>query len=67
QVDHRLAGPARASVATRLAAVRLMDGQPLKALETLDATYLPELPSELRRARMLLRARALSDLSRTDL
>lgn len=66
QVDNRLTGAARASVATRLAAVRIMDAQPLKALETLDSTYLPELPGDLRRARMLLRARALSDLSRTD-
>ncbi|WP_430912996.1 hypothetical protein [Methylobacterium sp. sgz302541] len=66
QVDHRLTGAARASVATRLAAVRIMDAQPMKALEALDSTYLPELPGELRRARMLLRARALSDLSRTD-
>ena len=66
QVDHRLTGAARASVATRLASVRLMDAQPLKALETLDTTYLPELPGDLRRARMMLRARALSDLSRTD-
>ncbi|WP_238297791.1 hypothetical protein, partial [Methylobacterium soli] len=67
QVDHRLAGPARAGVAARLAAIRLMDAKPLQALETLDATYLPELPGELRRARSLIRARALSDLSRTDL
>ncbi|WP_336489152.1 hypothetical protein [Methylobacterium nigriterrae] len=67
QVDNRLTGPARAGVAARLAAIRLMDGKPLKALEVLDATYLPELPGELRRARALIRARALSDLSRTDL
>ncbi|WP_246696556.1 hypothetical protein [Methylobacterium planeticum] len=67
QVDNRLAGPARAGVAARLAAIRLMDAKPLQALEILDATYLPELPGDLRRARSLIRARALSDLSRTDL
>lgn len=67
QVDHRLAGPARAEVAARLATIRLMDEKPLAALQVLDATYLPELPEDLRRARALLRARALSDLSRTDL
>ncbi|WP_186383998.1 hypothetical protein [Methylobacterium dankookense] len=67
QVDNRLTGPARSSVAARLATVRLMDGKPLQALQAIDATYLPELPAELRRARALIRARALSDLSRTDL
>jgi hypothetical protein len=67
QVDHRLQGASRASVAARLAAIRLMDDKPLLALQVLDATYLPELPEDLRRARALLRARALSDLSRTDL
>ncbi|KQP96666.1 hypothetical protein [Methylobacterium sp. Leaf117] len=67
QVDRRLTGASRAGVATRLAAIRLMDDKPLQALQTLDNTYLPELPEDLRRARALLRARALSDLSRTDL
>lgn len=67
QVEHRLAGAARASVAARLAAIRLMEGKPLEALQTLDASHLPELGEDLRRARALLRARALSDLTRTDL
>ena len=67
QVDRRLTGPARSSVATQLASIRLMDGKPLMALEAIENTYLPELPGDLRRARALLRARALSDLSRTDL
>ncbi|MCJ2034338.1 hypothetical protein [Methylobacterium sp. J-068] len=67
QIDHRLKGASRASVAARLAAIRLMDDKPLLALQSLDATYVPELPEDLRRARALLRARALSDLSRTDL
>ncbi|WP_204165175.1 hypothetical protein [Methylobacterium radiodurans] len=67
QIDHRLTGQARAAVAARLATVRLMDGKPLQALEAIDATHLPELPTDLARARALVRARALSDLSRTDL
>lgn len=67
QVDQRLTGPGRSSVATQLASIRLMDGKPLMALEAIEGTYLPELPRDLRRARALLRARALSDLSRTDL
>ncbi|MDE4910468.1 hypothetical protein PQI07_07095 [Methylobacterium sp. 092160098-2] len=67
QIDNRLTGPARSAVATRLATVRLMDDKPMEALKALDATELPELPGELRRARGLIRARALSDLTRTDL
>ncbi|MEE7490985.1 hypothetical protein [Methylobacterium oryzae] len=67
QIDNRLTGPARSSVAARLATVRLMDDKPMEALKVLDATELPELPGELKRARGLIRARALSDLTRTDL
>jgi hypothetical protein len=67
QIDNRLTGPARSAVAARLATVRLMDDKPLQALKVLDATELPELPGELKRARNLIRARALSDLTRTDL
>ena len=67
QIERRLTGPARAGVSARLATIRLMEGKPLDALQTLDATHLPELPEDLRRARALLRARALSDLTRTDL
>ena len=67
QIDNRLTGPARAAVATRLATVRLMDAKPILALAALDATDLPELPGDLKRARGLIRARALSDLTRTDL
>lgn len=67
QIDNRLTGPARSAVAARLATVRLMDDKPMQALQVLDASDLPELPRELKRARGLIRARALSDLSRTDL
>ncbi|MDP4025539.1 hypothetical protein Q8W71_23165 [Methylobacterium sp. NEAU 140] len=67
QIENRLTGPARAAVAARLATVRLMDGQPMRALEAIESTDMAELPGTLRRARGLIRARALSDLTRTDL
>lgn len=67
QVDSRLTGAARATIAARLATVRLMDGKPQQALQAIQSTRLPELPASTKRARMLLEARALSDLSRTDL
>ena len=67
QVDNRLNGSARASVAARLATLYLMEGEPLAAREVLAETRLPELPEAIRQARVLLEARALSDLSRTDL
>ncbi len=67
QVDNRLTGAARSAVAARLATVLLMDGKPLRALSALESTDMPELTAELRRARSLVRARALSDLTRTDL
>ena len=67
QVDNRLTGPARSAVAAKLATVLLMDGKPMRALTAIEATDMPELPVDLRRARSLVRARALSDLTRTDL
>ncbi len=67
QVDNRLDGSARATVAARLATLYLMEGEPLAAREVLAETRLPELPESVRQARILLEARALSDLSRTDL
>lgn len=67
QVDNRLGGAARATVAARLATIRLMAGKPQAALAGLRATWLAELPEDLKRARLLLEARALSDTRRTDL
>jgi hypothetical protein len=66
QIDHRITGAARAGVAARLAMLRLIGGRPALALAALRETRLPELPNEVRRARLLLEARALSDLSRSD-
>jgi len=66
QVDHRLQGAARAQVATRLAVIYLMNRKPDRALATLTATRSPELPTEVRNQRLLLEARALSDVGRHE-
>jgi hypothetical protein len=67
QMDKRLGGVAKASVAARAAVMFLQNHKPAEALATLRGSRLASLPDELRRARALLEARALSDLSRTDL
>ena len=67
QVDHRLQGAARAQVATRLAVIYLMNRKPDRALATLQATRTADLSNELRDQRLLLEARALSDIGRHDL
>jgi hypothetical protein len=66
QVDHRLQGAARAQVATRLAVIYLMNHKPDRALATLTSTRSAELPTELRNQRLLIEARALSDIGRHD-
>lgn len=67
QVDNRLNGAAKAAIASRLAVLYLMNRQPAKAYRALTESRLAELPQEMKRGRTLLEARALSDLSRTDL
>ena len=67
QVDHRLQGAARAQVATRLAVIYLMNRKADRALATLRATRTADVSNELRNQRLLLEARALSDLGRHDL
>ena len=67
QVDNRLSGAARATVAARLATIRLMDGKPAQALAALRGDAAAGIAAAIKRARLLLEARALSDLSRTDL
>jgi len=67
QIDNRLQGAARSQVATRLAVIYLMDRKADKALTVLKNTRMAELSSELRTLRLLLEARALSDMKRTDL
>jgi tetratricopeptide (TPR) repeat protein len=66
QVDHRLQGAARAQVASRLAVIYMMDRRPAKALATLRVTRIAELNNDLRNQRLLIEARALSDLGRHD-
>lgn len=66
QMDRRLTGAARSTVATRLAMIQLMNGKPAQALQALVSTRLAELPADVKRARLLLESKALSDLSRTD-
>jgi tetratricopeptide (TPR) repeat protein len=67
QVDHRLQGAARAQIATKLAIIYLANRKPDRALATLRATRTAELNNELRSQRLLIEARALSELGRHDL
>jgi hypothetical protein len=67
QVDHRLQGAARAQVATRLAVIYLMNRKADRALATLRSSRTADLANEVRDQRILLEARALSDLGRYDL
>ncbi len=66
QVEKRLDGIARAQVAARLAAVRLMNREPQKALAALRASSVTRLPEDLALQRRLLTARAYSDLKQPD-
>jgi tetratricopeptide (TPR) repeat protein len=67
QVDHRLEGAARAQVASRLAMVYLMNRKPDRAITALRSTRIADLAGELRQQRLLLEARAQSDIGRRDL
>ena len=66
-MDNRLDGVARASVATRLALVYLMDREPDKALNAIRSTRQTRLPDELLIQRRLLEARALAELKQFQL
>ncbi|KJC37122.1 hypothetical protein UP09_28125 [Bradyrhizobium sp. LTSP885] len=67
QVDKRLEGAARAQVAARLAMVYLMNRKPDRAIAALRLTRIADLSGELRQQRLLLEARAQSDVGRHDL
>ena len=67
QIDHRLQGAARAQAAARLAMVYLMDRKPDRALAALRTTRMANLSNDLRRQRLLLEARALSETGRHSL
>jgi hypothetical protein len=67
QVDKRLEGAARAQVAARLAMVYLTNRKPDRAIGALRSTRIADLAGELRQQRLLLEARAQSDVGRHDL
>jgi len=66
QVDNRLEGVAKASVATDLAAIYLMDRQPEAALQAIWASRTTLLPTAMNTERRALEARALMELGRYD-
>ncbi|MCF2524366.1 tetratricopeptide repeat protein [Bradyrhizobium sp. G127] len=67
QIDHRIDGSARAQVASRLAMVYLMNRKPERAIAALRSTRIADLAGEIRQQRLLLEARAQSDIGRHDL
>jgi hypothetical protein len=67
QVDNRLQGAARAQVATKLAVIYLLNHKPDLAQAALRATRTADLSNDLRSERILIEARAISDLGRHDL
>lgn len=67
QIDHRLEGAARAQVASRLAMVYLMNRKPDRAIAALRTTRIADLAGEIRQQRLLLEARAQTDIGRHDL
>ena len=67
QIDRRLDGAARAQVASRLAMIYLMNRKPDRAIGVLRETRIGDLANELRTQRLLIEARAQSDIGRHDL
>lgn len=66
QVDNRLRGVGKASVAVDLASIYLWDKRPDKALAALNSTRIPNLPKPLALERRLLEAAAYRDLGQFD-
>ncbi|HWU55329.1 MAG TPA: hypothetical protein VN175_07495 [Rhizomicrobium sp.] len=66
QVDKRLNGIAKAQVATRLAAVYLMDHKADKAVAAIRDSQISGLPDDEMHRRMLLEARAFAALKQWD-
>jgi tetratricopeptide (TPR) repeat protein len=66
QIDNRLQGVAKASVASDVAAIQLMNRQPEKALQALWKTRTSLLPKPVMAERRILEARALTELGRTE-
>ncbi|NEW90594.1 tetratricopeptide repeat protein [Rhodopseudomonas sp. BR0M22] len=67
QVDKRLEGAARAQVAAKLAMIYLMNRKPDRAIAALHSSRIADLAGELRQQRLLIEARAQSDIGRHDL
>lgn len=63
QVRNRLEGTAKAQVAARLAVIQLLDKKPAQALETIRRTRQTRLPGDLTQRRLMLEARALTEMS----
>src|SRR5262249_58803380 len=66
QVDKRLDGVAKAQVATKLAAIYLMDHKPQAAVNALRTSQISGLPDEDGHARLILEARAFAALKQWD-
>jgi len=66
QVKYRLTGVAKAQVAAKLAWVQLLNHKPAPAVQVLAETRIADLPGDLRDQRLMLEARALSELRRYD-
>ena len=66
QVDNRLDGVAKASVATELATLYLMNRRPQDALVAINSSRTTVLPVELSGRRRVVEARALTQLGRYD-
>jgi hypothetical protein len=66
QVNERLDGIAKAQVATRLAAVQLMDAKPADAILTLRGSEITGLPEDAIHARLIVEARAFAALKQYD-
>lgn len=66
QVDNRIRGVGKSSVAVDLATIYLWDKRPDKALAAINTTRQPQLPKELALERRLLEAAAYRDLARYD-
>lgn len=67
QIKNRLTGAGRAQVAATAALIHLMNHKPARAEQIIASTRMAGLPKELVRSRLVLEARALSEIGRTDL
>lgn len=67
QVENRLDGMAKASIASDLALIYIQDGKPEQAVQAIASTRQPRLPAALVSERRLLEARAQAMLGRTGI